>query len=340
MTELESDTNRSVDLESKSDKKRLFDDRDVSDKAFQKERYRVDRAIGGGGEIKRDLVEGLLAQERAQTDQILAEERDRTDTEVQRVTGLLSDEVALHLKTRAALTTRDEFLAIVSHDLRNPIGAVFSCAEMLLEDYLPKGNGRENKYWIELIKRKAAAALHLIDDILDIERIAEGKLRLRFGPNSIPQLIRESVESFVFVASAKNILLRAKLLENIGSAVCDRDRIMQVLSNVIGNALKFTPEGGSVVLDAHYERDNVLISISDTGPGIPEDRKEFIFERFAQVGLADSRGLGLGLYISKMLIEAHQGQIWVQSDFGKGSTFWISIPKHGPVEIRKSAKST
>lgn len=298
----------------------------ASDKAFEDVRDQVDEVIKRQNGLERALVEGLLAQERA-----------HNDIKVERINGLLSDEVASHLTTKAALTTRDEILAIISHDLRNPIGAVFTCTEMLLEDYHSKLNGRENRYWIELIKRKAAAALHLIDDIMDVERIAQGKLAFSFGRHNIAQLIRESTEGFVFLASSKNILLRSKLSQNLDFVVCDRMRIMQVLSNLIGNALKFTPEGGSVALDAHYENEKILISVSDTGSGIPENLKESIFERFAQAGTTNRNGLGLGLYISKMLIEAHQGQIWVQSEPGKGSTFWISLPTLGPTQIHKVA---
>jgi signal transduction histidine kinase len=201
---------------------------------------------------------------------------------------------------------------------------------MLLGDSFSKWANSENKHWVELIRRNAATALRLIEDVLDIERIAQGKLTLRFAQANVCQVIRESIENLVNVASAKNILLRASNMENVGLAVVDRDRIMQVLSNLIGNALKFTPEGGSVVLNAYNESDRLLISVRDTGPGIEDEQKESIFERFAQVSSPDRKGLGLGLYISKMLIEAHQGRIWVQSDLEKGSTFWISIPRQGP----------
>lgn len=314
----------------KDEDESLKEERKKIDNAVEEDRYRVDKTVGSGREFKRDAVENLLAQERAQLDQMLAEERGRADAAAEKATALLSDEVASHLKTKTALTTRDQFLAIVSHDLRNPIGTVFSCADMLLGDFFSKGTNSENKHWLELIRRNAATALRLIEDLLDIERIAQGKLTLRFAQANVSQLIRESIENFVNIASAKNILLRASNVENVGLAVFDRDRIVQVLSNLIGNALKFTPEGGSVFLNAYNEADRVLISVRDTGPGIEPEQKKSIFERFAQLNSTDRKGLGLGLYISKMLIEAHQGQIWAQSDLGKGSTFWISIPRQGP----------
>jgi len=314
----------------KDEDENLREERKKIDNVVEEERYRVDKTVGSGREFKRDAVENLLAQERAQSDQMLTEERDRADAAAEKAMALLSDEVASHLKTKTALTTRDQFLTIVSHDLRNPIGTVFSCADMLLGDSFSKWTNSENKHWVELVKRNAATALRLIEDLLDIERIAQGKLTLRFAQANVSEVIHESIENLVNLASAKNILLRASNVENVGLAVFDRDRIMQVLSNLIGNALKFTPEGGSVVLNAYNESDRLLILVRDTGPGIEDEQKKSIFERFAQVSSPDREGLGLGLYISKMLIEAHQGLIWVQSDLGKGSTFWISIPRQGP----------
>ncbi len=108
---------------------------------------------------------------------------------------------------------------------------------------------------------------------------------------------------------------------------CDRDRVAQILSNLIGNALKFTPEGSSITVATEESSVEIKVSISDTGPGIPEDQKNHIFERFAQIGNKNRTGLGLGLYISKTLVESHGGTIWVTSAVGKGSTFYFTLPK-------------
>jgi len=105
---------------------------------------------------------------------------------------------------------------------------------------------------------------------------------------------------------------------------------MQVLSNLIGNALKFTPSGGSITLNANLGETEGEVSVCDTGPGIPEGKKDYIFDRFAQLRSKDRTGLGLGLYISKMLIEAHHGRLWVESKVGEGSTFYFAIPRQGP----------
>jgi len=310
-------------------------EREKTERVVKQERSSADRAIQLEREIRRDLVETLLTEEREQTDASLKEERRRTDVEVENVTVRLSDEVAKHLKTSTALTTRDELLAIVSHDLRNPIGAVHSCADMLLEENFadetfenPDANLR---HWIEFIKRNAETALRLINDILDLERIAEGKLRLHFGNFSFDELLKDATQSFVHLASAKNIFLQLKPNQKIGSVICDRDRLLQVLSNLIGNALKFTADGGMVEVAAQSSREGrIYVSVTDTGCGIPDDKVEEIFERFTQLGQNDRKGLGLGLYISKMLIEAHQGQISVKSKLQEGSEFWFEIPRQGP----------
>ena len=317
--------------ERKNDDERLLDERRRADGAVERERARVDVAIDRERDQKNAIESRLLDQEREQTDKNLLVERTRTDSEVHLASNLLSDEIAEHSKTKISLTTRDEFLAIVSHDLRNPIGAISICTDMLLQDSSYKKMERSQiKHWIELIKRNADASLRLIYDILDMESIAEGKLELKLKQQCIGQIIRESMQSFVQTASAKSVLLRAMPSNISGGVVCDHDRIMQVFSNLIGNALKFTPEGGSILLQAKLSKTEVEVSVRDTGPGIPDDKKEYIFDRFAQLGSKDRTGLGLGLYISKMLIEAHQGRLWVQSKVGEGSTFSFAIPRVGP----------
>ena len=321
---------RSVPADDVRDDARMLTERARADLATEKERLNTEAAIKQEREIKQGLVHIFVSKERAQTDLHLGEERSQTDIEVERVSSLLSKEKVTHSKTKAALTTRDEFLAIVSHDLRNPIGAVFSCAEMLLEDSRYEKMDSEMRNWIEFMKRNSAAAVNLISDILDMERIAEGKLTLQLQEYPILPVVQESMENFILSASNKSILLRSKVKNDIGKAVFDRDRIKQVLENLIGNAIKFTPEGGTIVLDAVKKDNIVLISVCDSGPGIPPEKRNNIFERFAQIGVKDRRGLGLGLYISKMLVEEHHGKIWVESQSGKGSTFWIAIPAKAP----------
>ena len=315
-----------VEDEKRNSEAQIAIERAQSDSAVELERSQVDAALEKERELKSDLAIRILEQERKLTDRNLSYERTQSDLEVLRSSSLLSDERSEHSKTKISLTTRNEFLAIVSHDLRNPIGAAASCAEMLLEDATFANIDPEVKHWIEFIKRNVDVSLRMIADLLDLERMALGKLKLNLEKIRVGQIIRQSVESFAHAASAKGVLLRAIPIIGSDEAVCDFDRILQVLSNLIGNALKFTPEGGTITVSASIIDTAVQVSIEDTGPGIPEEKLGQIFERFAQLGSNDRRGLGLGLYISKMLIDAHGGRIWVKSKINEGSTLFFTIP--------------
>lgn len=304
----------------------LVNQRKSEDKAIEKERLNMDTALQYERGEKERLMKKVVSQEREATDKNLMGERVKTDLYVEQSAELLTLEQAAHVETKSALTTREEFVAIVSHDLRNPIGAILSSAEILLEEDSIVGISSDAKSLIELIKRNAETSLQLISDILDMERIVEGKIQLQLTKNRIFDLIKESAESFAHAASAKKILLKTVLLNNSNTVMCDKDRIAQILSNLIGNALKFTPTGGSVTIEAHETKNEVTISVRDTGPGIPDDQKSRIFERYAQIGNMQRGGLGLGLYISKTLVESHLGKLWVTSVPGAGSTFWFTLP--------------
>jgi len=306
-------------------KRHISAERKSEDNAIEKERSNIDMAIDYEREEKERLMKKLVQQERQTTDENLLGERAKTDLEVERSVDLLSTEQAAHLNTKSSLTSREEFVAIVSHDLRNPLGAIVSATELLTEKISVIDD--ETKQLVDLIKRNAEISLRLISDILDMERVAQGKLQLLLKPHDIGDIIRHSIESHAHLALAKKIVLKASVIEDSEIVNCDRDRIAQVLSNLIGNALKYTPAEGSVTVEFQKTATEIKISVSDTGPGISEVQKNRIFERFAQLGNKDRQGLGLGLYISKMLIEAHKGKLWVVSLPGEGSTFYFTLPK-------------
>lgn len=297
------------------------------DDNIQSERSSIDAAIKKERAQKEAVLHEFLQKERSETDDNLFQERERTDLAVSNSSKLLSDEVNLHTRTKAELTTRDELMALVSHDLRSPIGAVLSCAEMLLEDEDYAGMSSDIKHWIEFIRRNASTSLRLISDILEMERIAEGKLQLECETSNLAEIIRHANEQHTHTASAKGVLLRSSLPAKLPAVVCDKERIGQVLSNLISNSIKFTPERGTIVVKAEETADSVKVSICDTGIGIPAADQSSIFGRFNQLNKKDRRGLGLGLHICKALIESHSGKIWVESTVGKGSTFFFTIPK-------------
>ena len=309
------------------DQKNLQDERTSEDNAIKSERLKNDLAYEHERSENERRLSQLVGLEREATDKNLLNERKKADTERMRSAEIFNHEYKSHLETKSALTTREEFVAIVSHDLRNPIGAILSFTEILLDDPSVKEINAEAKEWIEIIKRSAEASLRLISDILDMERIVGGKIQLHVASHNLSDVISECVDQFRHVAGAKKITLKAEGI-NLNSPInCDRDRVLQVISNLICNAVKFTPDGGTVTVKAEKIESEIRISINDTGPGIPEEQKNRIFDRFTQLGNKDRRGLGLGLYISKTLVESHNGKIWVISEPNKGSTFCFTLPR-------------
>jgi signal transduction histidine kinase len=300
-----------------------------ADEVVLAERVRADVAITQERDEKRVAERILLTQERGQTDRDLADERKRTDDDLGASDGRLTAEQSAHHETKFVLATREELMAIVSHDLRNPIGAVRSCASMLLDCSFDEKLDDETRTWVAFMERNAEAALRLVEDLLDMERMSHGKLELQPNRCDISKLVAESLQMFASLAAAKSILLRATPPRVPVLATIDRDRIMQVLSNLIGNAVKFTPEGGLIDLQVKPDdaSNTVQVSVKDNGPGIPPDKIGRIFERFSQIGSKDRHGLGLGLYISKKIVEAHGGTILVDSTLGKGSRFSLHLPR-------------
>ncbi|MES3036825.1 MAG: HAMP domain-containing sensor histidine kinase [Bdellovibrionota bacterium] len=306
----------------------LAEQRSVDDSSVKAERKLMDAAMVRERKINSDVAAKLLGKERGETDHNLSLERAQTDSEVDRASGLLNDEQSLHTATKAALTTRDEFLAIVSHDLRNPIGAILSGAQFLLDPSLGDELSDNSKKLIELIKRNAETSLRLIQDIMDMERVAEGKMRFEFAKTDMSKIINDTVQTFVQLAIVKNITVNASFPVRPIYLNCDSIRIVQVLSNLIGNAIKFTPANGTINIVSTFDSENVYVSVSDSGPGVPAELRNKIFERFAQINDKDRRGLGLGLYIAKMFVEGHKGKISVTSNESSGSKFEFSLPIH------------
>jgi len=179
--------------------------------------------------------------------------------------------------------------------------------------------------YAERILRFSARMNRLVGDLMDVASIEAGKLGLVRTPRSPALLLRDSLEAFGPAAAAVGIELTCE--SRIGSATVDIDheRILQVLTNLVGNALKFTPKGGKIAIRVERRDDAVCFSVADTGPGVPAHLREKIFARYFQTNDADRRGLGLGLFISKSIVEAHGGRIWVESTPGNGSTFFFTV---------------
>jgi signal transduction histidine kinase len=276
--------------------------------------------------VERETSDEAIDAERFRADAATARGRTHHQTSAKSSADLLSREQESHRKTQTALTTREEFLAIVSHDLRNPLNHISMAAQNLFEE---PGEAKDVKEVAASIQRSAGEMLRLIQDLLDIERIAIGKLVLHYEKHDISEIIKEVVGDFQRDAASKQITLTAKPGVGCDDALCDRSRVVQVLSNLIGNAIKFTPAKGKICVSCAQtdpERKDLQVSVSDTGAGIAPEKIGTIFERFSQINSQDRRGIGLGLYIAKMMVEEHPGRIWVESKLGEGSTFHFTLP--------------
>jgi signal transduction histidine kinase len=286
--------------------KLLVQEREMSDKSQALEREAEDRARTDERKQKQVIAEALLERERKKTDNTLLEERLHGDLE---------------------LTTRDQFLAIVSHDLKNSIVAI-AIGARLMRGGLSKGAVEAGSVLehLTLIEQAAAGMDRMISDLLDVEQFSHAKLTLKPEQVDVRALLQECKGLFAPIVSSKSFSMTIHTAPEPIFADLDHGRIHQVLSNLIGNSLKFTPNGGTIELSAQKQDTQVVISVTDNGPGIPEAEKEQIFERFSQLKRNDRRGLGLGLFIAKWIVEAHGGRIWVVSEMGKGSTFSFSLP--------------
>lgn len=228
-------------------------------------------------------------------------------------------------EAQQAALAREQVLAVVSHDLRTPLGTVLMSIE-LLSRALRGDDDRRLREGLERTGRAAHQMKRLIEDLLDAVSVKSGQLSIRREPTDPASLLTEAAASFEATARAASLRLEVEIEPATPEVPCDRARALQVLSNLIGNALKVTPAGGVVTLRAGPRGGDVLFVVSDTGPGIAPDQMPHLFERFWRGPEAGYQGTGLGLAISKGIVEAHGGRIWAESTFGEGATFSFTLP--------------
>jgi signal transduction histidine kinase len=222
---------------------------------------------------------------------------------------------------------KSEFLANTSHELRTPLNAILGYAE-LIEDEIYGEVPPKIREVLQRIQSNGRHLLGLINDVLDLSKIEAGQLQLSVTAYSIQEVVASVVTATEGLANEKKLSLRAIVPGNLPTGEGDERRITQVLLNLVGNAIKFT-EVGKIEVRASMENNHVEVSVSDTGPGIPAEERERIFDEFHQLDTSSTRtkgGTGLGLAISKKIIEMHGGRIWVESDVGQGSTFHFTLP--------------
>ena len=255
-------------------------------------------------------------------------EMHRELIDAQRKVGREKKRLALALeRAERASRIREDVVAIVSHDLRNPVSTIAMAASVLEMD-VPEEAKAEH---IAVIKRAAAGMNRLIVDLLDVSAIEAGRFAVDPEPMSMAPLLQEVCRMLTGQATVKRLELQCTVTDELPAVRADRDRVTQVLSNLIGNAIKFTPTGGSIVTEGEVQGADVIITVRDTGPGIPEEDLERIFDRFWHTRRRRGGGAGLGLAIAKGIVEAHGGRIWVESRVGEGTRFRFSLPPARPL---------
>jgi two-component system, sensor histidine kinase and response regulator len=231
---------------------------------------------------------------------------------------------------------KSDFVSHVSHELRTPLTAIKGAVDLVLDEVV----GPLTEKQIHYLTRVRANTQHLaglINDLLDLAKIESGRIEVKSSRVSLGGLVHEVVDGLRPMAAEKVIALEANIREPPILVWADRHKINQVLMNLIGNAIKFTPVQGRVTISASRNgHENVQVSVSDTGPGVPPEEKEKIFAKFYQIPEVNEdnpKGTGLGLAISKALVELHGGKIWVESEPGCGSTFSFTLPVSRPQDV-------
>jgi PAS domain S-box-containing protein len=241
-------------------------------------------------------------------------------------TQLFQEMERLRDEAQHAVRSRDEVLSIVSHDLRNPVSTVMMAAS-LLKDPEIKLDEEQRQSQLDVIIRSGQRMNRLIQDLLDIARMEGKRFAINCGCEDAGTIVTEACDSFRVLAREKSIELTCHVDELLPKIYADRDRILQVLSNFLNNALKFTPSEGRVQIRAQRTDDGgVRYSVNDTGPGIPSEELPHVFQRFWQSKHTAHLGAGLGLAIAAGIAEAHKGRVAVESEVGKGSTFTLELP--------------
>ena len=239
--------------------------------------------------------------------------------------ALAVENARLYADATRAIKAREDVLSFVSHDLKNPLMAILLTTEMLLGS-APQNERRQGWTQIERIRRGVQQMRHMVEDLLDVASIDAGRLSMQIETHPVQGVIEDALDLLQPLANDKAIVLRTDVDCSDSNLRCDRDRLVQVLFNLVGNALKFTPRAGEVVVSVKLAGDCAVVSVRDNGPGIPPELVPRLFQRYVQDRRTARRGRGLGLYICRGIVLAHGGTIWVDTAVGRGSTFFFTVP--------------
>ena len=254
-----------------------------------------------------------------QNDVFLAEE-------IARRAGLAIDNARLHELVHVGIRARDDMIGIVSHDLRNPVNAVKMLTGVMLDRDRDEPLSAEMVEYATIIRQAAEQMDALIRDLLDVTRIEAGRLTVADRPEDTEELLSDALRTLAPVAQEKSIMLRLTAPDDLPLVIADRERIGQALSNLVGNAVKFSPPGSEILVRVLVLDDEIVFSVTDRGIGMTPEQLSHAFDRFWQSGRTDRQGAGLGLAITKGIIDAHRGRIWAESSLETGSTFYFTLP--------------
>jgi signal transduction histidine kinase len=222
---------------------------------------------------------------------------------------------------------KSDFLANMSHELRTPLNAIIGFSQVLRQGLFGPVNAKQDEYLDDILS-SGHHLLSLINDVLDLSKVEAGQVELEVAAFSLREALERGVVMVREPASERGVAVALELAPDVDLVEGDERRLRQVVFNLLSNAVKFTPEGGSIVIASARVDGEVQVSVTDTGPGIVAEERERIFEEFHQtdVGVQQREGTGLGLALSKRLVELHGGRIWVESEHGHGSCFVFTLP--------------
>jgi PAS domain S-box-containing protein len=243
------------------------------------------------------------------------------------------DNARLYREARDAVRGREDILSFVAHDLRTFLFGSRLGIDTLLRSVQPVERRRG---WKELdrVQRLNAQMARMIEDLLDVSSLDAGRLSLKISELPAMDLLSQTAETLSGTASASGIAFNVDAADATGNVCCDPSRVMQIFGNVVGNAVKFTPKGGSITISASGAGEHVQFAVRDTGPGIAPAMLEHLFERYWQAEAGAQKGRGLGLYIAKQLVEAQGGRMWAESRPGAGTTIFFTLPRSNPLQAR------
>jgi PAS domain S-box-containing protein len=234
-----------------------------------------------------------------------------------------------------AIRARDEILGVVSHDLKNPLNVIQLTTSFLLEQ--AEDRRSDNVQKLALIQRASGQMNQMVQDLLDISSLEAGRFLLAPVDQDVTSMVAEAKALLRPIAEQKSVSFECSVEEHLTTLRIDTHRMLRVISNLVGNAIKFTPAGGTVTLTAERAGDEVRFTVVDTGPGIPAEHLSHVFDRYWQARAGDRRGAGLGLAIAKGVVEAHGGRIWAESPSGGGAVFVFTVPSIPPAENPRSS---